>query len=209
MGAIRESVYDWDIARGAFSVSKSMQAMLGLPPERLSLEAWQARIHPDDFPRFRDATIAHLKGETERFECDYRYRAGDGAWRWARTHGLALRNAEGRGVRMVGSTGDITELKRAEDALRASEERYALATAAAVEGIYEWKIPENELYLTERAKSFFAFPDDALTPGAWNKRVHGDDYARYRAAIVEHFKGRSPHLEIEYRIADAQGGYKW
>src|SRR5687767_13177387 len=32
MGAIRESVYDWDIARGAFSVSKSMQAMLGLPP---------------------------------------------------------------------------------------------------------------------------------------------------------------------------------
>jgi PAS domain S-box-containing protein len=209
MGAIRESVYDWDIARGAFSVSKSMQAMLGLPPEQLSLEAWQQRVHPEDFPRFRDATIAHLKGRTERFECDYRYRAGDGAWRWARTHGLALRNAQGRAERMVGSTGDITELKRAEEALRASEERYALATAAAVEGIYEWKIPENELYLTEKAKSFFAFPDDALTPAAWNKRVHGDDFARYRAAIVEHFKGRSPQLEVEYRIADAQGGYKW
>jgi PAS domain S-box-containing protein len=209
MGAIRESVYDWDIANGGFSVSNSMQAMLGLPAELLSLEAWHERIHPDDFARFRKATIAHLKGSTERFECDYRYRAGDGACRWARTHGIALRNAEGRAVRMVGSTGDITELKRAEEALRASEERYALATAAAVEGIYEWKIPEGELYLTDRAKSFFAFPDDALSPGAWNKRVHAEDYPRYREAIVEHFKGETPHLELEYRIADGAGGYKW
>ena len=110
MGAIRESVYDWDIEHAGFSVSKSMNAMLGLPEQSLTLEAWQERIHPEDFARFRDDTIAHFKGQTERFECDYRYQAGDGAWRWARTHGIALRNAEGRAVRMVGSTGDITEL---------------------------------------------------------------------------------------------------
>ena len=31
----------------------------------------------------------------------------------------------------------------------------------------------------------------------------------YRAAIIGHFKGRAPHLEHEYRIVDAEGGYKW
>ena len=72
--------------------------------------------------RFRDATVAHLKGETERFECDYRFRSGDGTWHWARTHGLAVRDRAGRAVRMVGSTGDITELKRTEQAQTATAE---------------------------------------------------------------------------------------
>jgi two-component system, NtrC family, sensor kinase len=209
MAAIRESVYDWDIVRDRFSVARSMQGVLGLPSERLTLAAWQKRIHPDDFPGYREATIAHLKGLTERFEYDYRYRARDGSWRWARTHGVAIRDKKGRAVRMIGSTGDVTQLKHTEEALRASEERYALATAAAVEGIYEWDVESGTLFLSDHAKAFFAFADEALTPAAWNRRVHAEDFALYRSALIEHFKGRSEHLEIEYRVADAHGGYRW
>jgi PAS domain S-box-containing protein len=115
MGAINESVYDWDIAHDRFVTSGTMQRLLGVPRERLSLAGWQESIHPEDFPRFRAATIAHLKGETDRFECDYRFKAQDGTWRWARTHGLATRDRKGRAIRMVGSTGDITELKSTEE----------------------------------------------------------------------------------------------
>jgi PAS domain S-box-containing protein len=118
MGAVNESVYDWDIARGRFSVSRNMQQLLGLPGGPMSLEAWQRRIHPEDYARFRDATVAHLKGATERFECDYRYRAANGEWRWARTHGVAARDRRGRAVRMIGSTGDITQRKLQEIELR-------------------------------------------------------------------------------------------
>jgi len=50
-----------------------------------------------------------IKGESERFVCEYRYIGGDGEWHWARQHGLALRDASGRAYRMAGSTGDITE----------------------------------------------------------------------------------------------------
>ena len=114
MGAINESVYDWDLVRDTFWTSESMQRLLGLSPEHITLEGWRKSIHPDDYARFRDGTIAHLKGETERFECDYRFRSGDGTWHWARTHGLAVRDKSGRALRMVGSTGDITALKQAE-----------------------------------------------------------------------------------------------
>ncbi|HEX6295856.1 MAG TPA: GAF domain-containing protein, partial [Burkholderiales bacterium] len=209
MSAMNESAYDWDITNGRFLVSRSMQQTLGLPSELRSIEAWQKRIHPDDYHRFREATLAHLKGVTERLHCDYRYRAAGGAWRWARTHGTALRDKNGRALRMIGSTSDITELKRAEAALQVSEERYALATSVAVEGIYEWDLEAGRFYLTERAKAFFSLSGEDLTPAAWNSRIHGDDYPGYRRAIVEYFKGRSPRFEHEYRIAEGHAGYKW
>ncbi|MGE5668599.1 MAG: GAF domain-containing protein, partial [Betaproteobacteria bacterium] len=89
------------------------------------------------------------------------------------------------------------------------EERYALATSAALEGIYEWDLEAGRLFLTERAKEFFALAGDELTPAAWNARVHPADYPAYVAAIIDHFKKRTPHLEHEYRIVDAEGGYRW
>jgi PAS domain S-box-containing protein len=110
---------------------------------------------------------------------------------------------------MIGSTGDITELKRVERALKASEERYALATRAATEGIYEWNLETGSLYLSDRAKAFFAVSGEALTPAAWNARVHGEDLQRYRDAIAAYLKGTSAQFEHEYRIGNASGGYSW
>jgi PAS domain S-box-containing protein len=210
MRAINEGVYEWDIAAGTTFYSDRVVRAVGLSRRQLRNAAdWQRRIHPEDRARFDAALVAHFKGRSERFECDFRYRGADGGWRWARQHGVAVRDADGRAVRMVGSTGDITELKRVEEALKASEERYALATRAATEGIYEWNLETGSLYLSDRAKVFFAVAGDALTPAAWNARVHGEDFQGYRDAIAAFFKGRKRAFEHEYRIRDAAGGYAW
>jgi PAS domain S-box-containing protein len=337
MGAITESVFDWDIAHGRVSYSESTQRTTGLPAEVLhTFEDWRDRIHPDDFSRYHAALAEHLEGSAPRFECDHRYRTLDGSWRWARQQGVAQRDSQGRAVRMTGSTRDITELKehelelaeqrailettlenidqgitmvdkdlhtialnrrflelldlpaerfargfhmeeafrfnaergeygpgdveelvrhrvelsrrfephaferarpdgsiiavrgkplpgggfvstysdvteqrRTEEGLRKSEERYALATSAAAEGIYEWSVDTGALFLTERAKAFFSLAGEELTSRAWNSRVHPQDMAGYRNAIVDHFKGRTEHLEHEYRVADARGEYRW
>ena len=204
MAGVNEGVYDWNVDKNTIRYSARVQEAVGLPSELLnSISDWRSRIHPDDLPRYTQGFIDHFKGKSARYECDYRYRALDGSWRWARQHGVGLRRANGKVYRVVGSTGDITALKQA-------EERYAVATSAAVEGIYEWDLESGSLYLTDRAKAFFGI--DAvgqLTPAAWNTRVHGEDYPGYRAALVEHFKGRATQLEHEYRIADGRGGYKW
>jgi PAS domain S-box-containing protein len=210
MGALNESFYEWDIARDRIFYSENMRRVLGLPDEMLSsAKDWSDRIHPDDRSHYESTLIAHLKRATDRFKCEYRFEGFDGRWRWARHHGMAVRDATGRAVRMIGSIGDITELKQRESELAHSEERYALATSAAVEGIYEWDVTAGTLFLTDRAKQFFAFSGDVLTAAAWNSRIHGDDFSAYRAALVAHFKGREPILEHEYRIADGSGGYKW
>jgi PAS domain S-box-containing protein len=115
VGAIGESVYDWDIAGDRIVFYASMERAIGLPPEALkTARDWWDRIHPEDRPHYRTALIAHFKGDTPRFECDYRYRALDDSWRWARQNGLAMRDERGIAVRMMGATGEITELKERE-----------------------------------------------------------------------------------------------
>lgn len=114
MRAINEGVYDWDISTDTVYYSERVHHAVGLKPGSLKTPYdWSERIHPDDLPVYQRAMVAHLKGETERLECDYRFRAQDGSWRWARQHGLALRDQTGRAHRLIGSTGDITELKQA------------------------------------------------------------------------------------------------
>jgi PAS domain S-box-containing protein len=110
--AINESVYEWDLVADKMFYSPRLHAALGLTPDELkTAEDWRRRIHPDDLPGYQAATRAHFKGETERFEVEYRYLHSDGTWHWARQHGVALRNGQGRAIRFAGSTGDITHEK--------------------------------------------------------------------------------------------------
>ncbi len=113
--ATSEGLYDWNIGTGEIHYSKRVHVALGLLPNELkTADDWMARIHPEDRKLWRDALVAHFKGQTDRFECEYRYRSNDGGWEWARQHGIALKDASGRAYRMVGSTGNITELKQKE-----------------------------------------------------------------------------------------------
>jgi PAS domain S-box-containing protein len=207
--AVNEGIYDWDIKRGKIYYSERVYEALGFTArDYRTVAGWRKRIHPDDLPQFTSGVIAHLKGESERFECDYRFRTRDGSWRWARQHGIALRDASGRAIRMIGSTGDITELKRAEEALRASEERYELAVRAAA-GIYDWDVSSGTLYLSPRAKEVWGFPAGPLMNTMWLEHIHPDDRAGYRQAVIDHFKGRTPSLEHEFRARGANGTYLW
>ncbi len=118
--AINEGVYDWNIETGVIEQAPLRQRVLSLwtdPPRDTG--DWAGLVHPDDVALYRQALIAHFKGETRLLECEYRYRDREGGWRWVRQHGMALRRPDGRAYRLVGTTGDVTELKQRESELQA------------------------------------------------------------------------------------------
>jgi signal transduction histidine kinase/FixJ family two-component response regulator/HPt (histidine-containing phosphotransfer) domain-containing protein len=111
--AIGQGVYDWNIETGVVGQSPLRQQILSFwtdPPRKPN--DWSDRIHPDDRQLYRDALVAHFKGETRILKIEYRYRANDGSYRWLRQHGVALRRPDGRAYRLVGATGDVTEAKQ-------------------------------------------------------------------------------------------------
>jgi diguanylate cyclase (GGDEF)-like protein/PAS domain S-box-containing protein len=102
-------------------------------------------------------------------------------------------------------------LKHAEDALRESEERYALAARGANDGLWDWDLLKNKAYFSPRWKSMLGWEEHEIgdDPDEWFKRVHPDDIDRVRADINAHLDGLIPHYEDEYRMLHRDGSYLW
>jgi len=96
-------------------------------PEYGPVSKFAAVIHPDDGPHHTRMLSALYKGEIPRLDIEFRYRASDGTWRWARQHGLVVRGPDGRARRMVGVTGDITETRQRERQLDTAKAEAAAA----------------------------------------------------------------------------------
>jgi diguanylate cyclase (GGDEF)-like protein/PAS domain S-box-containing protein len=106
---------------------------------------------------------------------------------------------------------DISERKAAEEALRESEARYALAARAANDGLWDWNLRTDSIYYAPRWKAMLGIEESAVvdTPEVWFHRVHEDDRSRLQANLQEHLDGRSSHFESEHRMMHRDGSYRW
>lgn len=110
--------------QGATYVSDNIREIFGLDPEQLigNHNAWAERLYPGELERMRERR--HLLFETGRLENVFRFRHGNGSWRWTRVDLKLLRDQQGQPLEIVGSWFDITESKACELSLRESESRY-------------------------------------------------------------------------------------
>ena len=111
----------------------------------------------------------------------------------------------------------IAELRR-ELAARTAElhenkERYALVIRAVAEGIYDWDIAQNRLWVSQRLIELFGWEAGegiGERPSQdWNARVHPEDFASYRMALRAALKGETARLHCEYRIRLSNSEYRW
>jgi diguanylate cyclase (GGDEF)-like protein/PAS domain S-box-containing protein len=101
--------------------------------------------------------------------------------------------------------------KHAEEALRESEERYALAARGANDGLWDWDLVADKTYYSPRWKSMLGWTEEEITdiPDEWFRRIHPDDVDRVRADITAHLDEQTPHYEDEYRVLHRDGNYLW
>jgi diguanylate cyclase (GGDEF)-like protein/PAS domain S-box-containing protein len=120
-------------------------------------------------------------------------------------------DAAGRPWGLVTTCEDITERWRAEEALRDSEERYALAVRGTNDGIWDWSLKEGRIYLSPRWKGMLGYGEHDLTdaPDEWFSRIHPEDRARVEDKVDAHLYRKAPTFEDEYRMRHRDGSYRW
>lgn len=108
-------IWDWDIKSGKISWSEKIYELHGLKPEEFSgkMEDFIKLIHPEDIKNLaKEINIA--KKRIGRFTFEFRTIHPDGTIKWLSTDGQAISDKNGKAIRMLGATFDITERKQME-----------------------------------------------------------------------------------------------
>jgi diguanylate cyclase (GGDEF)-like protein/PAS domain S-box-containing protein len=108
---------------------------------------------------------------------------------------------------------DISQMVDAEEALRNSEERYALAVNGANDGIWDWNLQTGEVYYSPRWVALTGSDTTGEAFGdrieAWFSIIHPADYWQFKADISAHINGDTPYLQNQHRILHKDGLYRW
>jgi PAS domain S-box-containing protein len=97
------------------------------------------------------------------------------------------------------------------DAVRASEERYALASMATQDGTWDWDVSAGTVYYSPRWKQLLGYGGDEIgsSPTEWLDRVHPDERSELSTAIAAQLGGGRTPLELEHRMRTSSGDYRW
>jgi len=122
-----------------------------------------------------------------------------------------LYDSDGHAIGLVGVSRDITERKCAEEALRSSEERLALALEATSDALWEWNFPSRDIECSPRFFTMLGYQPDEMpvTYSTWASLLHPDDRKRVIAIVKECMRRERENFEMEFRLQTKAGDWRW
>jgi PAS domain S-box-containing protein len=208
--ATQDLLWDWDLATDRLVWNEAVMTKLGFPESSRDgrIDFWHQQIHPEDRARVVASIEAAIAGRDERWVAEYRFLRADGVCFDVVDRGFVVRDADGRAVRMIGAMEDVTERKRALDALEMSERSFRtlaetmpqIVWTARADGHVDWY---NQWWYdytgTPRGTDWY----DEGSP------MHPDDVAPTWRRWLQSVESGATY-EMEYRFRRAEDGeYRW
>lgn len=211
LAASTGQVWDWNIVANTVSFPPEFWRRLGyeMPEPADTVARFASILHPADRERWRQAVKDHLSRRLP-YELEFRVYAKSGEYLWLHTRGQAVWAEDGRATFMAGTTFDITERKRAEESLRASEANFARAQSIAHLGSWEFTLATGHLHWSDEIYRIFGITPSEFdaTDEAYLTAVHPEDQDQIREAVRRAVAGDA-RLDVEHRVVRPDGSMRW
>ncbi len=203
-------IWTWHVG-GSIIPDGNLAALFGLTREQIAdgmpVELYYSRIHPDDLARVQSARRRAL-ATGGPYSPEYRVLGLDGDIRWVAARGRAKLDAEGNPQSLNGAVLDITDRKRAEEALRESEERFR-TLAATVPQLIWTATPEGDVdYFSEQWGEFTGMNPADFHGWRWEQAIHPDDIPETLEVWTRCVQRGEPY-EINQRLRHHSGEWRW
>jgi PAS domain S-box-containing protein len=186
-------------------------AYTGLTLEQARGWGFLDAYHPEDRESVRNRTSLGIRHEASANDLitEARLRGVDGKYRWFLGRAVALRDEAGNIVRWFGTTIDIEDRKRAEEALRRNEAYLAEAQRLSVTGSFGWRVSSGDIVWSEQTYQIFGL-DRAVKPtiDLVLQRVHPDDRDLVRHEVNRVAEGNRD-FDVEHRLLMPNGVVKY
>jgi PAS domain S-box-containing protein len=217
-----QGVWDLNISTGDIFYSEGYLKMYGFEESDYgsSLLQWEQRVHPADLEGVKELMQTHLHNNSSTAEYTYRIKNKKGDYRWILSRSKFIEHVDGKPRRAIGVHIDITEmvnaeleLKRTNEEIKVTNERFNVMMKATHDMIWDWDIENDHFYRGEEGllNVFGVQQNESIsTIEQWIKRVHPQDAPAVKSLIqnlLESATGDTFHCE--YRFLKDDGTYSY
>ncbi len=210
--AANDGMWDWDLTTGGVYFDPRYYEMAGYEVDEFphQLEEFQKRVHPDDIEHVMGQAQKHLEGEIDRFLVEFRFKKKDGDWLWIMGRGVIVeRDKDGVPLRFVGTHTDITKRKRAEQALRESEERFRKVFEEGPLGMAVLSPDDRFIRANAALCSMTGYTEEELIGTKYLNITHAEDVDVGKQQAQQLLSGEIPSLQTEKRYITKEGKTLW
>ncbi len=210
-----DGMWDWNLKDNQVYFDPRYYTMAGYEPQEFppSFAAWGERVHPEDIKKAREAIEAHLAGETDRFEIEFRFLRKEGSYMWILGRGQIVEWDEaGQPSRFVGTHTEITKRKKAEQEMENQKNRLSYILEATDVGTWEWNVQTGETIFNEKWAEIVGYSLEELMPvsiATWREFAHPGDLERSEEMLKKHFRGEIEQYDFECRMRHRDGHWVW
>ena len=195
-------------------LSDAIKALSGYPADDFlgpeSKRKLSDLIHQEDRQQILETTTKAVK-EKKPFFNEYRVIDKSGKTHWVYAKGQAIFHENGDPLYLDGTIFDDTERKTYEEALRRSEERFALTTSGSGDGLWDFDLPAGNFWYSERFRELLGYSNEKEYPNkleSWSDGLHPEDRDATLDAFARHLEKGAPY-DVEYRLKTRQGEWRW
>lgn len=170
----------------------------------ISVAEWMAFIHPDDL-EYVSQQFEKSKKSAGDFHFHHRIVRNDGVVRNVYSVGRHEFNRKGELFGIYGISHDVTEIKKAEEEIKKSNERFEMAALATNDIIWDWDLLTNKILWNNNYYSHFGYTKENTVDhiGSWHMGLHPEDKERVVAGVKKVLKEKQRFWTDEYRFVKA------